>query len=128
MHQRERFTFSRAALHRLARYLAPAFVSISNYIREKVSGLVSRDKFDMDMGSRISPPISFPRLFHGIRFGNRRDAPAFPNTFSGDRTASDLSQALISRLSDRSKAIYEPAFATVYGESSFSKRCVKIEC
>lgn len=76
------------------------FVSISNYIREKVSGPGfegTRYKFDMDMGSRISPPISFPRLFFTA---HASDTLGFSNTFTGDRTASDLSLALISRLPD----------------------------
>lgn len=56
-------------------------------------------KFDMDMGSRISPPISRFLVFF-MAYALATDAPAFPNTFSGDRTVSDLSLALISRLSD----------------------------
>lgn len=77
-----------------------SFVSISNYIREKVSGLEGMGyKFDMDMGSRISPPISRFLVFF-MAYALATDAPAFPNTFSGDRTVSDLSLALISRLSD----------------------------
>lgn len=56
-------------------------------------------KFDMDMGSRISPPISRFLVFF-MAYALATDAPAFSNTFSGDRTVSDLSLALISRLSD----------------------------
>lgn len=115
MRQRERF----ASLNIVLR-LPFDFVSISNYIREKVSGLASRGRGIslIWIGSRISLPISYPRLFHDIYSGNRH-----PNTFSGDRTISDLSLALISRLSNAQSDIQ---VSLLYIKSLF-KRMVYIK-
>lgn len=71
MHHRERFTFPRIALRRRCRGTFRLRFHIELHTRKSFrSGFEgTRYKFDMDMGSRISPPISFPRLFHGIRPG-----------------------------------------------------------
>lgn len=84
-----------------ARYL-PSFVSISNYIREKVSGLAWKG-----WGTSLIWiwGVEYLRLSL-VSSSFSRHMPwqptlrRFPNTFSGDRTVSDLSLALISRLSD----------------------------
>lgn len=47
--------------------------------------------------SRISPPISHPRLSPRLQDERFSD---FLNALLGDRTVSDLSRVLISRLSD----------------------------
>lgn len=77
-------------------------------------------KFDMDMGSRISPPISRFLVFF-TAYALATDAPAFPNTFSGDRTVSDLSLALISRLSDAQSNIRASFHYCIQHEILFSK-------
>lgn len=102
MHQYGRLTFLSDVLRSIASSLSH-FVSISNYIRGKVSGLAWKERGTSLMWiwiwSRISPPISYPRLSRVARLQDERFSD-FLNALLGDRTVSDLSRVLISRLSD----------------------------
>lgn len=73
MRQYERFASLSIALRRLQGTFRLRF-HIKLHTRKSFrSGFEgTRYKFDMDIGSRISLPISFPRLFHGICPVNRR--------------------------------------------------------
>lgn len=89
------------------------FVSISNYIRGKVSRLASRGRgykfdVDMDMESNISAYLvssSFSR-----RSSSGRSSDFLSGALLGDRTVSDLSRALISRLSGVQSNMRESLF------------------
>lgn len=72
MRQRECFASLSIALRRLQGTFRLRF-HIELHTRKSFrSGFEgTRYKFDMDIGSRISLPISFPRLLHGICRGNR---------------------------------------------------------
>ena len=100
MHQYGRFTSLSGVLR--STFSLSRFVSISNYIRGKVSGLASRGRGTSLMWiwiwSRISPAISSLRLARVARLQGEHSSD-FLNALLGDRTVSDLSWALISRLS-----------------------------
>jgi len=73
MRQRERFASLSIALRRLQDTFRLRFhieLHTRKSFRSAFKG--TRYKFDMDIGSRISLPISFPRLLHSICAGNRR--------------------------------------------------------
>lgn len=61
--------------------------------------------------SRISPPISFPRLSRVVRLRGERSSDFLSGALLGDRTVSDLSRALISRLSGVQSNMRESLFS-----------------